>query len=186
MEFGQPLLQSEYSPVVISENKVSNGMSGDIPLHTNHLKHVGWSAASYTENNSNFFSEETIRIINRQINQILLNDPKEEFIISKQVIVDVMGAVEEDFVKNIGGIYTKEIMNSGHHQDTNLEMMNRVIETITSKIRTEHDMIKNNNSLSKWNTVLGDFNENNLRSHSKIKIREKNTSHRGVVSFMNY
>ena len=48
-----------------------------------------------------------------------------------------------------------------------------VIERIVSNLRIENNMIKNNNKLNKWNTVLGDHNEHGLRRHTHIKLNEK-------------
>ena len=48
-----------------------------------------------------------------------------------------------------------------------------VIERISSNILIENNMIKNNNKLDKWNTILGDNNKHGLRSHTQIKLNEK-------------
>ena len=48
-----------------------------------------------------------------------------------------------------------------------------VIERISSNILIENNMIKNNNKLDKWNTILGDNNKHGLRSHTHIKLNEK-------------
>ena len=48
-----------------------------------------------------------------------------------------------------------------------------VIERIVSNFKIENNMIKNNNKLDKWNTVLGDHNKHGLRRHTYIKLNEK-------------
>ena len=48
-----------------------------------------------------------------------------------------------------------------------------VIERIVSNLRIENNMIKNNNKLDKWNTILGDHNKHGLRRHTYIKLNEK-------------
>lgn len=48
-----------------------------------------------------------------------------------------------------------------------------VIERIVSNFKVEHNMIKNNNKLDKWNTILGDHNKHGLRRHDYIKLNEK-------------
>jgi len=59
--------------------------------------------------------------------------------------------------------------NSGYLQD----MIQQTIEIITSEVKNNLEMEENNRKLTVWTTVLGDFNEQGLRSHPEIKIRQK-------------
>ncbi len=76
-------------------------------------------------------------------------------------------------------IKTSEIHNIYTHKLSKLKsrdvfsIINDVIERIVSIINIENDMIKNNNKLDKWNTILGDNNKHGLRSYSNIKLNEK-------------
>ena len=51
-------------------------------------------------------------------------------------------------------------------------MMDEVINIITTDVKVNLGMEENNAKLTVWTTVLEDFNEHGLRSHSKIKLRE--------------
>lgn len=52
-------------------------------------------------------------------------------------------------------------------------IINDVIERIVSDLFIENNMIKNNQKLDRWNTVLGVNNEHGLRRHTNIKLNEK-------------
>jgi len=107
-------------------------------------------------------------------------------VVSDRSIAQVISSVYQDRQKKIGDIYTlfniPETENIGILEYIAL----RTIYIITTELKNEYDIINNNRKLTAWNTVLGDFNENGLMSHSKIKVRRRNTNNRGMVTFMNY
>jgi len=74
---------------------------------------------------------------------------------------------------HVGDIYTRyNIPQERARNDLdniNLQTLNIILSTI----RDEYDTIRNNQQLSVWTTVLGDFNTNGLRSHDVLKIRRK-------------
>jgi hypothetical protein len=162
------------------------GANGNRVCDENYMRHILWSEDSvcYRE----YFSQKTVDIIARQVMQNLIglypgNTPIK---VADKVICHVMSNVYQDKMSKVGDIYTIFTIPDTRKVNFVQNMIDRVIEIITLHIRTEHDMIENNSKLSKWTTVLGDFNKHNLRSHSIIKVRDKNTSFRGEVSFMNY
>lgn len=162
------------------------GPENKFPIDLNYYRYSGYQP--YSPGYDKFFSQTTIDIISRQVSQNLMGLLPDNKIIkvSNNVITNVMSSVYEDRMSKIGDIYTIFTIPDSRPVDFVNDMIDRVIETITQNIRTEYEMILHNQSLTKWTTVLGDFNKHNLRSHSDIKIRERNTSYRGMISWMNY
>ena len=63
-------------------------------------------------------------------------------------------------------------------------MINQTVNIIVSAIKDEIEITEQNKKLTAWTTVLGDFNEQGLRSHAPIKLRER---HPQYMAFnMNY
>jgi hypothetical protein len=63
-------------------------------------------------------------------------------------------------------------------------MIDQVIEIIVSDVKTNYETEENNSKLSIWTTVLGTFNDHQLRSHPVIKIKKR---HANYMEFnMNY
>lgn len=152
----------------------------------NYYRHTGYDPSSPCY--SKYFNQKTVDIISRQISLNLLGLlPNNQVIkVTDNVIGHVMSSVYQDRMAKVADIYTIYTIPDSRPVDFVNEMIDRVINIITENIRTEYEMISNNQKLTKWTTVLGDFNKHNLRSHSEIKIRERNTSHRGMISWMNY
>lgn len=156
------------------------------PFDENYYRHVGYDPS--TPCYSNFFNQKTVDIISRQVTQNLLGllPNNKSIIVTNEVIGHVMSGVYQDRMAKVGDIYTIYNIPDSRPVDFNNEMIDRVINIITSHIKTEYEIIENNEKLTKWTTILGDFNKHNLRSHPEIKVRERNTSYRGMISWMNY
>jgi hypothetical protein len=173
----------EYGTLV--ENNVENKHTPKIHDERN-TRHVLWNTTSDYDNI--YFSQTTIDIISRQVTQNLMgvmpgNKPIK---VTDRVINNTMNNVYEDRMGRVADIYTIFTVLDHAPENSTQSLIDRCIEIISSNIRTEYEMIENNSKLTKWTTVLGDFNTQGLRSHSTIYTREKNTNNRGKVSFMNY
>lgn len=197
MQFGEPISNQHYTnntPVLINPSVTKGkcyGTNKDIKkiCDENFMRFVGWSQEhSYNESLDKYFSQETIDIISRQVTQNLYGvDPNNRpIIVTDDVICHVMSNVYSDSRGKVGDGYGRFNIPDVTEEDYVMDMIDRSIEIITTSIRNEYGMIEYNSKLTKWTTVLGDFNKHSLRSHDIIKVREKNTNHRGVVSFMNY
>ena len=86
-----------------------------------------------------------------------------------------MSAVLDDNHPLIGDIYSRYIISGIEEQRNDVrDMIDRTIEIITSDVKDSYDTIKNNNSLSIWNTLYGDgVNKAGLRQTAKIYTRER-------------
>lgn len=155
-------------------------------LDYNYMRHAGWK-----ENNvciREYFSPTMVKAISSKITELLQGVDKQNrpIIVPDKTIQNVMNDIYVSYrpeTKDIYGRYNVPTYGSENHVR---DMMNQVISVITNDVRANLGMQECNEGLSIWTTVLGDFNEHGLRQHPKIKVRERNTNHRGMVSFMNY
>ena len=53
------------------------------------------------------------------------------------------------------------------------DIIGKTIEVITYTMRNQIEMTANNNKLSVWDNLFGDFNKHGLRAHPNIKLRER-------------
>jgi len=197
MQFGEPISKEYYDKhtPILNKNVVSKGTccgpdksNGNI-CDDNYMRFVGWNEDySYNPSLSQYFCQRTVNTISRQVTQNLngVGPNNRPIIVTDQVICHVMSNVYQDSRGKVGDIYTIFTIPDVSRENYVLDMIDRCIEIITNNVSNEYGMIEYNSKLTKWTTVLGDFNKQGLRSHDIIKMREKNTNHRGVVSFMNY
>lgn len=157
-----------------------------ISVDDNFIRYSG-----YRQNNAcirKYFSQDTINLISKKVTELLqgVDTMGRNIIVPDETITGIMSEIYNSFRPNTGDIYSRYIVPN-NEDDYVTNMIDQVIEIITSNVRNTLGMEENNAKLSVWTTVLGTMNEHGLRSHSEIgEIRKKNTSHRGVVSFMNY
>lgn len=196
MEFGEAITNEYYNKQtpVITTTQIRNGVcctpeKNKKICDENFMRHVGWNKDySYNPCLSKYFCQETVDKISRQVTQNLegVGPNNRSIIVKDDVICHVMSSVYQDRRGKVGDIYTTFTIADAAPEDFVLSMVDRTIEIITNNIRVEYGMIEYNSKLTKWTTLYGDFNLHGLRSHPIIKVREKNTNHRGEVSFMNY
>ena len=200
MQYGIPLVplsKSFYSEniPILSTKPIQNGINisqngrNGIPtvniFDDNYHRHVGWEQY---QNLNNLFTQDSIDYISQQISKNLegLNPDGKKMVVSDKSIAQVISSVYQDRQNKIGDIYT--LFNIPETQDIDMidYIILRTIYIITTELRNEYEVINNNRKLTAWTTVLGDFNQNGLRSHDNIKVRQRNTNNRGKVTFMNY
>ena len=143
--------------------------------NNNYLKYIG-----YTENDNpcikKYFSSTTIKNIQQKVTELTLGvDPHNRPIqVSENVICNVMSDIHDSFRPAVGDIFTRYSIPTGSTSVSYVDdMINQVIEVIVSDIKNTTMMEENNKKLTAWTTLLGDFNEHNLRSHSIIKVQNK-------------
>lgn len=152
----------------------------------NYYRYVGWSESN--ESIQKYFSPDNIRTISHKITQLLQGvDPQNRpIIVPNKTICHVLSQIFDSYRPQTGDIFSRYNVPSGEPEDYLQSMIDQTIEIITNDIKNEIETIENNKKLTIWTTVYGDFNLHGLQQHSQIKVREKNTNHRGMVSFMNY
>ena len=136
------------------------------------IKHVG-----YIDNIciQNLYSKGNINKISCKITELLMgvNKDNRPIVVPDKTICSVMSAVYENFRPETGDIYTRYNIPKAREPDFIQRMIDQVINIITTDVKVNLGIDECNRNLSIWTTVLGDFNLHNLRSHSKIKLRER-------------
>lgn len=157
----------------------ARGICGEI-CNDQFIKHVGYTDHICCDDcgpscTQKMFSKESIKKISAKISELLMGVDKHnrKIIVPDRTICSVMSAVYENFRPETGGIYARyNIPRLGAGSYT-MRMIDEVINIITTDVKVNLGMEECNAKLSVWTTVLGDFNEHGLRSHPKIKLREK-------------
>jgi len=151
---------------------------------SNFHRHVG-----YEQNNgciAQYFARQTIETISHKVTELLEGvDPQERMIVvPDDKIANVMSAIHDGYRHPVGDIFTRHHIVSGESPNYLQNMIDQVINVIVSDVKNTIDTQENNKKLTIWTTVLGDFNNEGLRAHSAIKIRNK---HPAQMQFnMNY
>ena len=138
------------------------------------IRHVG-----YEESNQcikKYFSKDTVDIISHKITQLLQGvDPQNRpIIVPDKTIYQIMDSIYTSYRPPTGDIYGRYNVPSGTSSTSYVQnMIDQVIEIITSDVRNNLGMEECNSKLSIWTTVYGDFNKCGLKSHAPIKVRNK-------------
>jgi len=147
----------------------------------NSIRFVGWDQTingPCSEMYKRLFSQETINIISSKVTELLwgLNLTNRPIKVTDRVISHVLSSVYQNPKSKIGDIYTRYIIQQSGTNDpgsSDQTVIDETINIIVDHIRNEYETIKNNESLTIWNSVYGDFNSQGLRQHPPIKVREK-------------
>ena len=96
-----------------------------------------------------------------------------------------MDSVYEGFRPQTGDIFSRFTMPNGLNSDDYIQsLIDQTIEIIYADVKNNLEMDEHNKKLSVWTTVLGDFNDNQLRSYPPIKILNKHPQY--MAFFENY
>lgn len=157
----------------------------------NYIKHVG-----YTEHMcgikcgescmQKYYSKKNRDKISCKITELLQGVDKDNrpIIVPDKTICSVMNSVYSSFRPETGDIYTRYNIPKSAAPNYMQRMIDEVINIITTDVKVNLGMEECNSKLTKWTTVLGDFNEHGLRSHAPIKLRENRPQQ--MAFHMNY
>lgn len=140
----------------------------------NFIRYVG-----YTESNpciQKLFSKATVDTISRKVTELTMgvNPQNRPIIVPDTTICNVLSQIQHAFRPPTGDIYGRYNVPSGISATSYVQdIIDQTIEVIVSDVTNSLEMEENNRKLTAWTTVLGDFNEHQLRSHPPIKIRNK-------------
>ncbi len=121
------------------------------------------------------FSDEKIKDMSKMITDSLkgVDSQGRDIVVGDNVIKSVLDSVIQSYTPLTGDIYSKyQVMYNQPRNDLQ-DVVFQVVEIITSQIRTETEMIQNNQKLNIWDTLLGDFNDKGLLAHPPIKLKNK-------------
>lgn len=150
-----------------------NGICGEQVCDLNYKRHVGWDEGNLCI--KAFFSPKTVDIISKKVTELTLGvDPKNRpIIVPNARICEVMSSIFWNFRPPTGDIYSRYIVPNNEQNNMVQIMIDQTIELITSYIRNELGIEQNNQKLTAWVQVMGDFNQNSLRQFPPIKTRER-------------
>jgi hypothetical protein len=148
-------------------------------LNQNYGRNVG-----YTDTNSlfktNYYNINIVNTISKKLTELLqgvdpLNRP---IIIPDNTIINIMDSVQQNYRPLTGDIFSRYNIPNGQNSDDYISsMIDQTIEIIYSEVKNNFEIEENNKNLSVWTTLLGDFNEQGLRSVPPIKILNKHPAH---------
>jgi hypothetical protein len=123
----------------------------------------------------NVYSPESIKKISSTITESLKGvDPQgRDIVVGDNVIRSVLNTIIESHIPRSGDIYSKYQIMYNDPNNSASDIIAKTIEVITYTTRNEIEMIKNNNKLSVWDNLFGDFNKHGLRAHPNIKLKER-------------
>ena len=151
------------------EGKTDSLVNSDL-----YTKHVGFQDTNPCI--EKLFNKHTVYTISAKITQLLMgvHPQNRPIIVPNNTIYNVMDNIYQSYRPRTGDIYGRYNVPSGYSTDSYVQdIIDQVIEVIVSDVKTTYDQDENNKKLSAWTTVLGDFNDHQLRSHPIIKTRLK-------------
>jgi len=137
---------------------------------------VGWDQqASWNILLDKLFSEYTIKLIQNKTAYYLDGVDKKgrRIMPSENVVETALLGIFKDYRPRTGDIYGKySVVNPNDRDDYNY-IVDMTISFLVREIRNDIEMSQNNEKLTIWTTLLGDFNEHGLRQYPPIKLRNK-------------
>jgi hypothetical protein len=144
----------------------------DYMIDQNYNKFSGWQEIGVS---SKFFIPENVKLISEKVSELTMGvDEKNRKIkVPNDLIINVMNSVFTAYRPPVGDINTRYNVPKSSPTDYTQDLIDQTIELIVNDIRVNLGMQQNNAKLTAWTTVYGDFNEQGLRSHPPIKIRNR-------------
>ena len=141
--------------------------------YDNHyLSNVGWGVTNSSQPGYRiFFSKENMDHLYNTIHTKLKKQGY-NIVVTHKVIGGVMSDILRTHTPEIGDVYDIYQIPADTIRNDVKNMNDRVINVIVSTIIDEEESKRWNESLSVWDTVLGDFNRQGLRAHSIIRKKE--------------
>lgn len=143
----------------------------------NNLKYVGYEVSSTSECEDLLFSPGTMRYISNKLSELLRGvDPTgKKIVVTDDVIANVLSSQLDAQIPQVGDIYSRYIIMDEAERKRNdiQEVIDRSIQIIYDYVKNEIEMEENNQKLSVWTTVYGDFNAHGLRQTPPIKTKKR-------------
>ena len=143
---------------------------------SNYIRYAGWDETNPAV--KRLYSPETIKLISRKVTELTLGvDPKNRpILVPDNRICEVLDGIYSNYRPTVGDIHTRYILPNNAQQDQIASVIDQTIEMIVSNIRNQIGMEGQNQKLSAWIQLYGDFNAGGLRQFPPIKLKEKRAS----------
>lgn len=136
-----------------------------------YIAHPGYKNTSL--NIQALFSTETLLLISRAVTDALRDLYSPGIIVPLDIICNVLNTLYEAYRPPSGDIMTMYNIVSNENPNAVDALINQTINVIVGQVRSQLIMEQNNAKLNKWSTVLGTHNEQGIRSHPVLKIRNR-------------
>lgn len=139
-------------------------------------QYVGWyTITDWDPLPQKLFTRTTLRTIQNKVADYLTGvDPNGKRIIpSDRVVIAALFGVFKDHHPQTGDIYGKYTVVDQTQRDDYAYIVDKTISLLVQGIRDEIGMAEQNQRLTVWTTLYGDFNEHGLRQFPPIKVNNK-------------
>jgi len=149
---------------------------GDRACDFNYMRFVGWEESN--PQLQKYYSPEMVRKISKKVTELTMGVDKynRPIIIPDSSICEALDAVYSNYRPSVGDIFTRYNVPSESPQDQLASLIDQTVEIIVANIRNSTGMEQQNQTLSAWVQVYGDFNTSGLRQHPPIKVKNKRPS----------
>jgi hypothetical protein len=139
-------------------------------------QYVGWfTVADWNPLVQRLFTKTTVKVIQQKTSDYLMGvEPNGKKIVpTERVVIAALYGIFKNFHPTTGDIYGKYTVVDQTHRDDYAYIVDQTISLLVQGIRDDIGMAEQNQKLTIWTTVLGDFNEHGLRQYPPIKINNK-------------
>jgi|TARA_Y100000389_G_scaffold189166_1_gene212601 hypothetical protein len=149
------------------------------------MAHVGYEKASGQYTNpgvENLFNDSTGQYISAQITSRLGTELMggRPIVVPMRTIWGILSALYQNYTGHPGGIHGRYTIPN-NNLNVFQSLVNETITVIVENVRTSLEIDQINGSLSKWDTILGDFNDKGLRSHPPLNGNIDERMNRGQI-----
>ena len=158
----------------LSEQRTSHTPYDD-RIDMNHYI-VGWSTISdWNPLVQKLFTKTTVQLIQQKVAEYLtgVDANGRKIIPTERVVIASLYGCFKNYHPRTGDIYGKYTVVDQTQRDDYAYLVDQTISLLVQGIRDDLDMAEQNQKLTIWTTVLGDFNEHGLRQYPPIKLNNK-------------
>jgi hypothetical protein len=134
---------------------------------------VGWETISaWNPLTQKLFTKTTVHVIQQKVADYLtgVDASGRRIIPSERVVVTALFGIFREHAPRTGDIYGRFLVVDDSKRDDYAYIVDKTISLLVQGIRDDLGMAEQNQKLTIWTTVLGDFNEHGLRQHPPLKI----------------
>jgi hypothetical protein len=148
------------------------------------MRYVGWDESNPAV--QRLYSPNTVKLISKKVTELTRGvDPQNRaIIVPDNRICEVLDGIYANYRPSVGDIHTRYILPNNGQQDQIASVIDQAIEIIVGNVRNSIGMERQNEKLSAWVQLYGDFNQHGLRQYPPIKLRERRPS--TMQFFQNY
>ena len=136
-------------------------------------QYVGWDTITvWNPLTQKLFTKTTVHVIQQNVADYLtgVDANGRRIIPSDRVVITALFGIFREHAPRTGDIYGRFLVVDESKRDDYAYIVDKTISLLVQGIRDDLGMAEQNQKLTIWTTVLGDFNEHGLRQHPPLKI----------------